>query len=117
MDRVDNNLPRSQQQQPPHGTRGNYPKSIPPHSITHYTIQCLPQIPISNRSGKLSTIRNHNFLNRPVQFTDPRAFDQIKDLMTLDHAAEYHVFPIEVRGWAEGEEELTAVGVGTGVLD
>ena len=69
-------------------------------------------------SSHLPTLRNHHILRRlPLGIRlRPRILNLRNDIHALDHVAEDDVLAVEMRGPGFGgdDEELAAVGVGTG---
>jgi hypothetical protein len=63
----------------------------------------------------LTTLRNSNLLHGPL-VARTHILDFAHDVQALDHFAEDDVFAVEVRRGSGQDEELAAVGVGTGVL-
>ena len=83
-----------------------------------FLIYFLPHNPLKHPPSQplhLTTLRNNNFLHRPL-VARANVLHFAHDVEPFDHFSEDDVFAVEVRRGSGQDEELAAVGVGTGVL-
>jgi len=67
------------------------------------------------RRRKDGAVEYRDVLRGPVVSVRLDVADPLDDLHAVGYAAKHRVFAVEVRAWRKCDEELRAVGVGSGV--